>query len=104
MDIFILVEPFDLIKFCLNFLDAHVFQDIIFQIRHKSESLANRIYLSSEGSDLFILCGRRDSNPHAFRHQILSLARLPITPRPHFQFSVKISSGRMPISNIALPR
>ena len=29
-------------------------------------------------------CGRRDSNPHASRHQILSLARLPITPRPHF--------------------
>ena len=28
-------------------------------------------------------CGRRDSNPHASRHQILSLARLPISPRPH---------------------
>ena len=26
-------------------------------------------------------CARRDSNPHASRHQILSLARLPITPR-----------------------
>lgn len=26
--------------------------------------------------------GRRDSNPHALRHQILSLARLPISPRP----------------------
>ncbi len=33
---------------------------------------------------LIILCGRRDSNPHASRHQILSLARLPITPRPLF--------------------
>ena len=30
----------------------------------------------------FLLCGRRDSNPHAVRHQILSLARLPISPRP----------------------
>ena len=30
--------------------------------------------------------GRRDSNPHTLRHQILSLARLPISPRPHFQF------------------
>ncbi len=29
-----------------------------------------------------VLCGRRDSNPHALRHQILSLARLPIPPRP----------------------
>lgn len=29
------------------------------------------------------LCGRRDSNPHASRRQILSLVRLPITPRPH---------------------
>lgn len=28
------------------------------------------------------LCGRRDSNPHASRHQILSLAWLPITTRP----------------------
>ena len=26
-------------------------------------------------------CARRDSNAHASRHQILSLARLPITPR-----------------------
>ncbi len=25
-------------------------------------------------------CERGDSNPHAFRHQILSLARLPIPP------------------------
>ena len=30
----------------------------------------------------FLLCGWRDSNPHALRHQILSLARLPITPHP----------------------
>jgi len=27
-----------------------------------------------------LLCAWRDSNPHAVRHQILSLARLPITP------------------------
>ena len=33
-------------------------------------------------TDNLILCGRRDSNPHASRHQILSLARLPITTRP----------------------
>ena len=33
-----------------------------------------------------ILCGRRDSNPHALRHQILSLARLPISPRPRYFF------------------
>lgn len=29
-------------------------------------------------------CGWRESNPHARRHQILSLARLPIPPHPHF--------------------
>ncbi len=29
-------------------------------------------------------CGQRDSNPHDLRHQILSLARLPITPCPHY--------------------
>jgi hypothetical protein len=27
-----------------------------------------------------VKCERGDSNPHAFRHQILSLARLPIPP------------------------
>ena len=27
-------------------------------------------------------CGQRDSNPHASRHQILSLTWLPITPCP----------------------
>ena len=27
-------------------------------------------------------CGQRDSNPHALRHQILSLTWLPITPYP----------------------
>ena len=32
------------------------------------------------------LCGRRDSNPYASRHQILSLAWLPITTRPHQYF------------------
>ena len=32
-----------------------------------------------------VLCGRRDSNPHAVWHQILSLARLPIPPRPQKQ-------------------
>jgi hypothetical protein len=31
------------------------------------------------------LSGWRDSNPHASRHQILSLARLPITPHPGFE-------------------
>ena len=29
-----------------------------------------------------VMSGWRDSNPHALRHQILSLARLPITPHP----------------------
>ena len=28
-------------------------------------------------------CGRRDLNPHDQGHQILSLARLPVPPRPH---------------------
>ena len=28
------------------------------------------------------LCGEWDSNPHGSHHQILSLARLPITPSP----------------------
>ncbi len=33
-----------------------------------------------------IKCGRRDSNPHASRRQILSLVRLPITPLPQLGF------------------
>ena len=32
---------------------------------------------------LFRVCGRGDSNPHAFRHQILSLGCLPIPTLPH---------------------
>ena len=31
---------------------------------------------------LFLMCGRRESNPYASRHQILSLACLPISTRP----------------------
>ena len=44
----------------------------------------NRLFILLTGKTrrLFLLCGRRDSNPHAVRHQILSLARLPIPPRP----------------------
>jgi hypothetical protein len=34
----------------------------------------------------WLLCAWRDSNPHAFRHQILSLARLPITPHAQIFF------------------
>ena len=29
---------------------------------------------------MFLWCERGDSNPHTFRYQILSLARLPIPP------------------------
>ena len=35
---------------------------------------------------VFFLCGWRDSNPHASRRQILSLVRLPISPRPQLVF------------------
>ena len=44
----------------------------------------NRLLILLKGKTrrLIFLCGRRDSNPHAVRHQILSLARLPIPPRP----------------------
>ena len=33
-------------------------------------------------------CGQRDSNPHALRHQILSLTWLPITPCPRIETKV----------------
>ena len=38
-----------------------------------------------------IVCGWRDSNPHAIKHQILSLAWLPITPHPHPVIQVSIT-------------
>lgn len=37
----------------------------------------------------FLLCGWRDSNPHASRHQILSLACLPISPHPQVKTQSK---------------
>ena len=37
------------------------------------------------------LCGRRESNPYASRHQILSLACLPISTRP--RMCIYIPSG-----------
>src|SRR5687767_6313886 len=43
-------------------------------------------------------CERGDSNPHTFRYQILSLARLPIPPLSHFlnRFErILKSSGRI---------
>jgi hypothetical protein len=43
-------------------------------------------------------CGRRDSNPHNFRHWNLNPARLPIPPRPPpcgtYQRRLDISSGK----------
>ena len=35
------------------------------------------------------LCGRRESNPYASRHQILSLACLPISTRPLFHLPLR---------------
>src|SRR5580704_2853097 len=37
--------------------------------------------LHEERSDEW--CGRSESNRHTLRYQILSLARLPVPPRPH---------------------
>ena len=44
----------------------------------------SRHRLLAAGALVRVLCAWRDSNPHAFRHQILSLARLPITPHALF--------------------
>ena len=40
-------------------------------------------------------CGRRDSNPYAVRHQILSLGCLPIPTHPHGD--AKIEKKRFPV-------
>ncbi len=44
------------------------------------------LYTKTEGGNpsSVNLCGRRESNPYASRHQILSLACLPISTRPHY--------------------
>ncbi len=44
------------------------------------------LYTKTEGRNpsSVNLCGRRESNPYASRHQILSLACLPISTRPHY--------------------
>ena len=39
-------------------------------------------------------CERRDLNPHVFRHQILSLARLPIPPLSRELFLIPAAAGR----------
>ena len=40
------------------------------------------------------MCGRRDSNPHGLLRQILSLVRLPISPRPHLFLKNSFKKGR----------
>ena len=50
-----------------------------------SPFVRNKAQKKDEQLSLFVfktLCGQRDSNPHASRHQILSLTWLPITPCP----------------------
>ena len=55
----------------------HIIHNISISYENKKEG-------ESENSPSKItLCGEWDSNPHGSRHQILSLARLPITPSPH---------------------
>ena len=39
-------------------------------------------------------CGRRDSNPHDFRHGNLNPARLPIPPRPQRAVKTRVSARR----------
>ena len=45
-------------------------------------SLGNNMFGNTKYSDWW---GIRDSNPYAFRHMILSHARLPIPPIPHMR-------------------
>jgi hypothetical protein len=45
-------------------------------------SFKNKTVLICIRTAFIFLCGRRDSNPHAVKRQILSLVRLPITPLP----------------------
>ena len=60
----------------------------------KFEGGAARARMSSDvGSDEH-WCGRRDSNPHNFRHWNLNPARLPIPPRPQEDKKRSIKVGR----------
>ena len=49
----------------------------------KLVDLKDKVLQNSSGKRSFSAwCGRRDSNPHNFRHWNLNPARLPIPPRP----------------------
>src|SRR5258706_2626113 len=45
-----------------------------------------------------VWCERGDSNPHTFRYQILSLARLPIPPLSRSRFDYHPSSAKKNIT------
>ena len=63
--------------------------DYVWKLATNLTSVTALIYLKLEKkkpwivmNPRFYLCGWRDSNPHASRHKILSLACLPIPPHP----------------------
>ncbi len=44
--------------------------------------------------------GRRDSNPHALLHQILSLDRLPIPALPQNEYNMILNHARLPVPTL----
>jgi hypothetical protein len=59
-------------------------RDAVSRIRGRCRRRArSRSHARACGCRPIIWCGRRDSNPHSLlRKQILSLLRLPVSPRP----------------------
>ena len=52
-------------------------------LHRRTHQFEFEILVKSPGQAAAGWCGRRDSNPHVFRHWNLNPARLPVPPRPH---------------------
>jgi len=67
-----------------------------FAVTNGQELVALNPDIKLSGLRATLLCAWRDSNPHALRHQILSLARLPITPHAHFFLTLFLEFAAKP--------
>ncbi len=68
------------------------------EIKSKSEPFTRYKYLVRI---ILIWCGRQELNLHGVTHKILSLARLPVPPRPHRNVPYYIST--FPVCQLIFP-
>lgn len=75
----------DLIALYIRFMDKAPPPLTIVQIENKSEPLTRYDDLVRI---IMVWCGRQELNLHGVNHKILSLARLPVPPRPRINGSI----------------